>query len=89
MVTREVHIEPADNDRHSRIGPYRHEKERPVFNVRVGVLGEEDAETSNADGCQGYGEEEAVAEEIAEVGHDQGGREGGGPGRDGTELDLD
>lgn len=84
----QVHIEPADNNRHRRVRPHDDEEERAVLEGQVVVHREEDGKARDGDADGEHGEEEAVAREIGEHGDEHGEAESDGPGRDGVELCL-
>lgn len=68
MVAAEVHAEPADDDGEGGVGAHGDEEEGGVFEVGVFVGGEEDGEAGDGYGDGKEGEEEAVFEEVGEVG---------------------
>ena len=82
MMSAEIEIEPAYNDRERGVRAHCHEEERRVFEVRARVDGDEDGEAGDCHGGWDEGEEEAVFEFVGEEGDDEGEDEGGGPGGD-------
>lgn len=86
MVPSQVHIEPADDDRHRGVRPHDHEEECPILKGEVVVDCEEDAKAGNGDADWEDCEEEAVAREVGKYGDKHGEAEGDGPWRNGVEL---
>lgn len=88
MMSAQVHVEPADYDRHSRVGAHGYEEQAGVFHVDVVVHGDQDAEACNGDGDGDERECEAVAGEIRAEGYDHGESECTCPGRNTMQLCL-
>lgn len=89
MVAAQVHVIPADNDRHGAISTHADEKERGVLQVQAVVDVEEDGEAGKGDANGADGEGEAVASQVRGDGDEHTKAKRGSPGRDGVELSLD
>ena len=60
MMAAEVHVEPADDDRHGGVRAHGDEEQCRVFQLLVVVDGDEDGKAGNGDGDRDDGEDEAV-----------------------------
>lgn len=89
MMAPEVHVVPADDDRHGAVGAHADEEEGGVLEAEAVVHGEEDAEAGEAEAERREGEEEAVPREVRARRHEHGEGEGGGPGGHRVQLGLD
>lgn len=52
VVAAEIHVEPAHNDGHSRVGTASDEEEGAIFDVRVGMDAEQHGKAGNGN-CNG------------------------------------
>lgn len=89
MVAAQVHVEPADDDRHGAVGAHGDEEQGGVLDVPVGVHVQEDGEPGGGHGDGDQGEGEAVLGFVRGEGDHHGEDEGAGPGGDAVELGAD
>jgi hypothetical protein len=85
-VPAEVHVEPADEDRHRRVHARRGEEERAVLQMQRRGVREQDREANEADRCGDHPEQEPVLCAVGEVRETHREPEGGDPGRDRVQL---
>lgn len=88
MVTSEIHIEPADDDGHGRVGTHRDEEECSILKISVMVDGDQDGEASNGHADGDDAKEEAMLELVREEGDDHCKAKGARPRRDTMQLGL-
>ena len=88
MVPAEIHVEPADDDGHSRIGAHSNQEETCVLDVLVVVDCEHYCEARDRYGNRDECEDETVLCEIRACGYDHCECEGAGPRRHTVQLRL-
>lgn len=71
MMAAKVEIEPADYNRQSRVCAHRDQEEGAVFEMCVFVGGQQDSESGDTHCDRDQGEQEAMFEEVGEVGDDE------------------
>lgn len=64
MMAAEVHVEPADNDGHGRVGTHGNEEEGGVLEISVLARGNEDGEAGDGDADGKYGKEKTMLELV-------------------------
>lgn len=89
MVAAQVHVEPAHNDGHGRVGAHADEEQTRVLHRQVVMHVQQHSKPGDRDGDGADGEQEAVADPVGQHGDHHGKAEGDGPGRDGAQLRLD
>lgn len=89
MVAAQVHVEPAHNDGHGRVGAHADEEQRGVLHGQVVVDVDEDAEARNGNGNARHDEQEAVLGPVRGDGHNHGEPKGHSPRRDRPQLGGD
>ena len=88
-MSRQVHIEPAHNNRHGRVGAHAGQKQRGVLHLQVIMHRKQDGKARDGDADRANNKQEAVLGPVRKNSHDHGKPKRHDPGRDGAQLGGD
>ncbi len=89
MVAAQVHVEPADDDRHGAESAHGDEVQGCILHVVIRVHGEKNGEAGDGNGDRHKGEGKAVPGSVGNVGNDHSEDEGACPRWHAMELRPD
>lgn len=88
VMTSQVHIKPAHDNRHGRVRPRGNKKQRHVHDVHILVNIQQDGEAADAQENRQDGKQETMSHPVRHDSHDHSYEKRASPGWDGSELSF-